>query len=218
MTTSEQDCANANCTDVLSDEFFKARKADLKKRLRHKRYEHVLGVAQTAQELARAYGVDERKARLAGLLHDWDKEYDDDEARKRAQALGVVIDKDVLQNMPRLLHGPTAAIELGQCWPDIPADVLQSIERHTAAAIGMTDLDMVIYIADALEPNRDFEGLDSLRSAVGQVSLEELFMMTFTHILSTLVNRKRRLHPATVEVWNYYVTRAHTATGKKGTA
>ena len=79
--------------DVLSDAFFDARERDLKKRLKPKRFEHARGVSKTAASLAETYGVDVRKARLAGLLHDWDKEYGDDEIRERARALGVdVID------------------------------------------------------------------------------------------------------------------------------
>lgn len=119
---------------------------------------------------------------------------------------------------PRLLHGPTAAAELVRAYPDLSADVVQAIARHTAAAVGMSDLDMIIYIADAIEPSRDFDGLDELRAAIGAVPLEELFMMTFNHILLTLVERRRRLHPATVEVWNHYVARSRDAKAEKGTA
>lgn len=205
---------------ALSDAFLHARSRDLKERLKRRRYEHVQGVSETAAELAEAYGADVRKARLAGLLHDWDKDYDDDGIRARARDLGVADDLDpyVFDAMPRLLHGPTAAAALGRDYPGIPSDVLQSIARHTAAAIGMSDLDMIIYIADAIEPTRDFDGLVELREAAGTVPLEELFMMTFNHILLTLVERRRRLHPATVEVWNHYVSRSREAAGEKGTA
>ena len=204
--------------DVLSDAFFDARERDLKKRLKPKRFEHARGVSKTAASLAETYGVDVRKARLAGLLHDLDKEYGDDEIRERARALGVDVDPYVLDTMPRLLHGPTAAAELVRAYPDLSADVVQAIARHTAAAVGMSDLDMIIYIADAIEPSRDFDGLDELRAAIGAVPLEELFMMTFNHILLTLVERRRRLHPATVEVWNHYVARSRDAKAEKGTA
>lgn len=204
--------------DVLSDAFFDAREFDLKQRLKPKRFEHAQGVAKTAASLACAYGIDVRKARLAGLLHDWDKEYPDDEIRVRARALGVDVDPYVLETMPRLLHGPTAAAELERAYPALPDDVIQAIARHTAAAVGMSDLDMIIYIADAIEPGRDFDGLDKLRAAVGEVPLEELFVRTFNHILLTLVERRRCLHPATVEVWNHYVARLRDAAAEKGTA
>ena len=184
--------------DVLSDAFFDARERDLKKRLKPKRFEHARGVSKTAASLAETYG--------------------DDEIRERARALGVDVDPYVLDTMPRLLHGPTAAAELVRAYPDLSADVVQAIARHTAAAVGMSDLDMIIYIADAIEPSRDFDGLDELRAAIGAVPLEELFMMTFNHILLTLVERRRRLHPATVEVWNHYVARSRDAKAEKGTA
>ena len=71
------------------------------------------------------------------------------------------VDPYVLDTMPRLLHGPTAAAELVRAYPDLSADVVQAIARHTAAAVGMSDLDMIIYIADAIEPSRDFDGLES---------------------------------------------------------
>lgn len=203
--------------DALSEAFFDAREHDLQTRLKPRRFEHVQGVAEMAARLARAYGIDERKARLAGLLHDWDKEYSDDEIRQRARDLGVEVDPFVLETMPRLLHGPTAARELARAYPSIPADVLQAVARHTTAAADMSDLDMIIYIADVIEPQRDFDGLKKLRDAVGVVPLETLFFMTFNHILLTLIERQRCLHPATVEVWNHYVACAHNAAGEKGT-
>lgn len=203
--------------DVLSDAFLDAREQDLARRLKPKRFEHAQSVSKMAAELAQAYGADVRKARLAGLLHDWDKEYGDEEIRERARALNVEVDPYVLETMPRLLHGPTAAAELARAYPDLPADVIQAIARHTAAAIGMSDLDMIIYVADAIEPGRDFAGLEELRAMIGNATLEELFATTFNHILLTLVERRRRLHPATVEVWNHYVARSHNAAAEKGT-
>lgn len=204
--------------DVLSDAFFEARERDLEQRLKHKRFEHAVSVSKMAASLAETYGADVRKARLAGLLHDWDKEYTDDEIRERARALSVDVDPHVLETMPRLLHGPTAAVELQRAYPALPDDVIQAIARHTAAAVGMSDLDMIIYISDAIEPGRDFDGLDELRALIGTASLDELFVRTFQHILLTLVERRRRLHPATVEVWNHYVARTRHAAAEKGTA
>ena len=208
----------ACCADALSDAFLEARERDLRERLGRRRFEHTLGVAGTAARLARTYGVDERKARLAGLLHDWDKAYDDAGIRVRVEELGLAVDPYVFEEMPWLLHGPTAAAELERAYPDLPADVVQAIARHTAAAVGMSDLDMIIYIPDAIEPGRDFDGLDELRALIGTASLDELFVQTFQHILLTLVERRRRLHPATVEVWNHYVARSRDAKAEKGTA
>ena len=209
--------------ESLTDEFYEQAKGRLKQRLDPKRYEHSLSVSDMAVRLAKAYGVDVRKARLAGLLHDWDKDYSDDEARARARGLGVKASPVVLESMPRLLHGPTAALDLAREYPEIGDDVLQAIARHTSAEVGMTDLDMVVYTADAIEPLRPFDGMAAVRDRIGEVSLEELFLATFQHVIAFLVEKKRRMHPDTVTVWNYYVERLrdvkkkpHNAESKKG--
>lgn len=198
------------CIDVLSDAFFEARKADLAGRVKPKRFRHSLGVSETAASMARTYGGDVRLARLAGLLHDWDKGYDDDGARARVDELGLTDELASYRNMPHLLHGPTAAAALKRDFPSLPAELLQAIARHTTGAPDMTDLDMIVYVADAIEPSRDYEGIDELRSSVGKASLEELFLSTFEHVLDNLVSRRKLIHPDTVIVWNHYVERART--------
>ena len=75
--------SGGDSAEVLGKAFFKERKAELEQRVSKKRFTHVMGVVEEAEILARAYGVDVREARLAGLLHDWDKAYDDEEIRER---------------------------------------------------------------------------------------------------------------------------------------
>ena len=208
--------------EALSAAFFEARERDLERRLGRRRFEHTLGVADTAARLARLYSVDERKARLAGLLHDWDKNYDDEGIRTRVQELGLTVDPYVFEEMPQLLHGPTAAAALAREFPCLPRDVVQAVERHTAGAVGMTDLDMVVYVADALEPGRDYAGLDEIRALVGKVPLEELYLATFRQVFMNLVERRKRIHPQSIEIWNHSLARARSASGgkeeSKGTA
>ena len=62
--------------DTHSDEYFEARRAELAERVGPRRFSHSLGVSQTAEQLAEVYGADAGEARIAGLLHDWDKGYD----------------------------------------------------------------------------------------------------------------------------------------------
>lgn len=200
---------------TLTDAFYEQAKGRLAQRLGHNRFEHSLSVSKMAVDLARAYGVDEKKARLAGLLHDWDKNYTDEEIQQRSQKLGVNMHPIVLESMPKLLHGPSAALALKQEFPEIGTDILQAIARHTSAEVGMTDLDMIVYTADAIEPLRPFDGMVALRQSIGVVSLEELFLATFQHVLSFLIEKKRRMHPDTVDVWNYYVERSRDAKKKR---
>ena len=193
--------------DVFSQAFFDARREELAQRVKPKRFEHSLGVSRTAADMARIYGADEQLARLAGLLHDWDKGYDDKGIRARVAELGLGEQLASYMDMPHLLHGPTAAAALAQRFPQLPPELIQAIRLHTTGAVEMTDLDMIVYTADAIEPSRDYPGIDALREQVGTVPLEELYLVTFQHVLENLVQRRKRIHPDTVTVWNSYVAR-----------
>ena len=69
----------------------------------------------------------------------------------------------------------------------------------------MTDLDQVVYLADMIEPARDYRGVDELREAVGEVPLSELFALGYRASVMHLVRTRRRIHPETVAVWNSLV-------------
>ncbi len=195
--------------DPLGKAFYKARHKDLKDRVGKKRLKHIEGVAQTARDLALIYGVDPAKASLAGLLHDWDKGYSGEQMQERVQELGLdeLIDPRLVRSMPQVFHGQTAAAALAREYPSIPIDVLQAIARHTTGAIPMSDLDMVIYIADALEPGRTYGTIDDLRAMVGKVDLEELFYQTYRYWVILLLEQAKTMHPDTIEVYNFYAAR-----------
>lgn len=191
--------------DALSKKFYKARAAELEGRVSAKRYQHILGVADTAETLAKTYDVDPKVARLAGLLHDWDKAYDDEGIRQRAKELDLKVSDFILQCAPQLLHGPTAALYLGQRFPGIPEEVLRAIRLHTSGAVDMTPLDMVVYVADAIEPNRPYAWCEDIRKKVGEAPLEELFVDTLAHVIQYLVLKRKSIGPETAEVWNHYI-------------
>ncbi len=200
--------ASASDSDVLSKEFFEARKAELQTRVKPKRFKHSLGVSKTAVKMAKAYGVDVDLAALAGLLHDWDKGYDDAGIINRVHELGLQDDLQSYLCMPHLLHGPTAAVALKRRFPELPDDLIHAIAVHTSGCENMSDLDMIIYVADAIEPSRDYPAVEELRDMVGKAELEDLFLATFVHVLDNLVSRRKLIHPDAVKVWNHYVERA----------
>lgn len=188
----------------LSEEFYNARRKEIEKRVGTKRFKHIEGVADTAAALAEIYGVDIAKARLAGLLHDWDKAYSDDEARARIAELGMLdeVNPYVAENMPEVLHGPTAARALSMQFPEIPSDVIKAIKNHTTASTDPDDLEKVIYVADAIEPSRKFADAPALRDMVGKVSLDELFFEVYKFWTMVLIRQSRVLHPDTITIWN----------------
>lgn len=167
---------------------------------------HSKGVADTAALLAGLYGVDGVKARIAGLLHDWHRELDDEMLLDEANDADLDVLEEELHS-PRLLHARTGAADVEEAFPGIDDDIVAAIARHTVGSPDMTDLDKVVWIADTIEPGRDFEGVDDLREAVGTVSLDDLFALAYQRSVAFLVARRKRMHPLTVEVWNALVAR-----------
>lgn len=190
--------------DALGRDFYDAREADLAERVSERRLAHIKGVAEMCAELAAVYGVDAASARLAGLLHDWDKGYDDDQIRERVRELGIEdeIGARVVEEMPRVLHGPTAAAALARTWPKIPSDIIEAIRTHTTASTTMSSLGKILYVADAIEPSRTFEDAPYLRSLIGAVSLDELYFLVYKFWTRALIDHDAVLHPDTIEIWN----------------
>ena len=193
---------NAEQRNPYTDKFFEERMADLKNRVDEKRYTHTLGVIEMAKILCEVYDVDFKKARLAAAIHDWDKCYDEDAMRKRIYAVGAdaLTTEEVIDKMPKVMHGATAAFALAIEYPNIPSDVLKAVINHTTANVRMSRLDMVIYIADALDPSREYEEYDELVDLIGKISIEDLFCRVFAYSTISVIKQGKTLHPKTAEV------------------
>lgn len=177
---------------------------DTRQRLASKprRLAHSISVARTAEHLAVMYGVDPFLARVAGLLHDWDKVVPTDELLERSRHLGIDLGVP-LEMVEPLLHGMVAARELPERYPHIPREVWHAIACHTSAAEDMGPLDMVLFVADGIEPlRRSSEGINKTRSLVGAVSLEDVFWNAFVGGIIYVLETERYLYPRTIEIYN----------------
>ena len=156
------------------------------------RYAHILRVARTAEALAVAHHLDARQARVAGLLHDLARLYPGERLLRESAEHGLKID-DFERANPVVLHAPLGA-ELAREWFGIDDEaILSAIRKHTLAAATMTPLDEILYLADGLEPGRDFPGrADILRLAFVDLSAA----MAAQLIESIAYCRERTLHPA----------------------
>lgn len=179
---------------------------EVRMRDRERRYIHSLGVAQTAVNLAREYGVDEYDAAYAGLLHDWDKVLGDHEILARSVQYGIEVAGSPSAAVG-LLHGSVAAYELPHIFEDASPAVCRAVARHTIGAVDMSALDMVVFIADAIEPHRHGAYAEELRSLVGSVSLDELFFRCFSQGLTYVISGGRYLYPTAVTIYNVYAAR-----------
>ena len=126
-----------------------------------KRHAHIRGVEGEAVRLARRWGADEDKARRAGILHDCTKYLNLEEQLAICEAYNLPLDALERENA-KLLHSKTgAALAWGIYGQE--EEVCRAIYWHTTGKPGMTVLEKIIYIADYMEPNRDFAGVEDLR-------------------------------------------------------
>ncbi|MDN5344704.1 MAG: hypothetical protein PWQ18_815 [Clostridia bacterium] len=170
-------------------------------RLTAGRYRHSLGVADTAAGLAAKNGVDPEQARLAGLLHDYARDLPPGELLELAGAYGLIT-CDLERRLPVLLHGPVGAVLLELDLRITDKAVLQAVARHTVGAPNMTTLDKIIYLADVIEPGRQFAGLQAVRKAAAR-DLDAALLKAFEASIIYVLDKEQPLHPATVEARNY---------------
>lgn len=126
-----------------------------------KRVPHVIGCSDTAERLARKYGADVTDAKRAGILHDITKALNAQEQLQLCDHYAIILDNFERLN-PKLLHAKTGAVIAEQIFGENPA-VCDAIRWHTTGKANMSLLEKIIYLADYMEPNRAFDGVEELR-------------------------------------------------------
>ena len=196
---------------------YEAMKRELASRLKRSRYEHSLGVADTAAFLARRFGEDEARARLAGLLHDCAREFPNEAMRAEADARGIEYG-EVERAMPLLLHAPLGASVAREKYGVEDEDVLRAIARHTVGGASMTALDKIIYFADMIEPTRDYPDVGELRRLAREASLNEMTLAGLTRSVAFVLEKGHLIHPDTVFARNELLLAGKASRGASGEA
>lgn len=179
-------------------------KSYIEQALSEKRFVHSIGVAEEAVRLAEKFGADTEKAYVAGLVHDVAKEIDADSAREMLkERFGINVDP-VTYNVPKLLHAPLGACLAQTEFGIYDAEILDSIKYHTTAKAEMSLLTKIIYMADYIEPNRTFEGVDELRREAYE-DLDSAILTGLDFTVSELLEDGKMFHPDTVHARNYII-------------
>ncbi len=173
------------------------------------RYAHSVRVARLADRLAAAHGEDTRRARTAGMLHDLARLYSAERLLRECEARGLAIDA-FERDTPIVLHARLGA-ELAREEFGITDDaVLSAIAKHTVGAAGMSRLDAIVYLADGLEPGRDFPQRAGLEELAFR-SLEDAMVAVIRSSLAYLKMRNLAVAPQTLAALAYYESLVTTA-------
>ena len=164
--------------------------------LKPNRVKHVLGCRDTAAELARKWGADETDAARAGLLHDITKALDGPLQLTLCSQYGIMLD-EFSHNNPKTLHALTGSLVAERIFGENQA-VVDAIASHTTGKGNMNTLEKIIYVADYMEPNRDFPGVEELRS-LAYKDLDKALKMGLEMTLSMLKIQGRQISPGSCE-------------------
>ena len=164
--------------------------------LKPSRVAHVLGCRDTAVELAKRWGADETDAARAGLLHDITKALDGPLQLTLCRCCGIVLD-DFSLKYPKTLHALTGSLVAKFMFGENDA-VVSAIASHTTGKANMNTLEEIIYIADYMEPNRDFPGVDALREAAF-TDLHKAMKMGLEMTIGVLQQQGNTVSPASQE-------------------
>lgn len=175
-------------------------RAILKDRLSEKRFYHSCMVSKEAVKLAERYGCDVEKAEFAGLVHDIEKDKPTNEQLQTIEKYSIILD-DVEKAAPKLLHAISGAAVLQYEHNVTDADILNAVRYHTTARAGMSLLEKIIYLADYISADRDYDGVEELRKAVYS-SLEKGMDEALSFSINELLEKGAPIHIDTVKARN----------------
>lgn len=175
---------------------------EVETRLSKKRFNHVLRVEETALELAEQYDVNPEKVSIAALLHDVAKEEPDNEMRDLV--ISENLDLDLLQYGNQIWHAPVGAVQAKRDFEITDEEIINAIIFHTVGSPEMTAVEKVIFVADYIEPGRDFEEAIEARK-LAEKSLEEVIQYKLKSTIIDLIKQNKKIYPKAIDSYNAWI-------------
>lgn len=183
-------------------------KKDIRVQLSKKRATHTLSVAETARELAVIHGENEDKVYVAALLHDIAKEFSDEKMIALLEENNLPTNK--FENI-NLNHGTASKIISKKVYGIKEKKILRAIENHTFGRVGMTKFEMIVALADFIEPERNFKGrykesADAIRK-LAKTDILGAYLLKLDSLISEFEIRGKAIEPNTINVYNDLIRR-----------
>lgn len=174
-------------------------KEDLKNMLSEKRYNHCLNVAEVCQKLAQIYQVDEEKAYVAGLTHDIAKEFTPTENEYYVDK--YQLSKNLLKDeYKKILHAHIGALYVKDKY-NLASDIVNAIDVHTIASPDMDMLAKILFVADKIEPNKDYLGIEEERK-LAYINIDKALILCLENNIKTLELKGKNPHQDTIATLN----------------
>ncbi|HOQ07087.1 MAG TPA: bis(5'-nucleosyl)-tetraphosphatase (symmetrical) YqeK [Clostridiales bacterium] len=173
----------------------------LQQMLTPNRFRHSVNTMETCIRLAEKYGADVDKAAIAGLIHDCAKDLDNDVILPMCEKYGIIVD-EVSGSQPKLLHGEIGAHMAKELFGIDDPQILDAVADHTLGRPGMDVISSIVFIADYIEPGRDFEGVGDIRRAAEE-SLEKAIVIGINSTIRHVLKKGQLLHPRSVMTRNW---------------
>ncbi len=175
----------------------------LQNNLNPERYDHSLGVAESALDLAQKYGYDIEKAYIAGLLHDCAKCFSNEKLLEIINNYMPEVMDDEKESY-KTLHAPVSSFIAKTVFGVTDDEILSSIRWHTIGKIGMSDFEKIIYIADKIEHRtREIEYRNKIEPFLSEKNgLDKAMLASYKETIKSLCDRDLRICPLTIDIYN----------------
>lgn len=184
---------------MLEQEKFEKIRNDIQKILTEKRYNHSIGVAKKAEELAKKYNQNVQNAKLVGIAHDIAKQMEKEVAYEYANKHNIQFD-EIEKNEPALVHSKIGASICKEKY-NFTNEMAQAIMYHTTGHVKMTTFDKIIFLADKIEENRTNEDVEEIRK-IAEENLDEAILYALRRSIKYTIDKKRLVHPDSINLMN----------------
>ena len=176
----------------------------LQKNLTPKRYHHTICVYELAVNLAKFYNEDIHAVSIAALLHDCAK------CMTTEQSIKYIIKNKIkikyydfaITYLPQVLHSFIGADIAKKTFRIKNKNIINAIKNHTVGRTKMTNIEKIIFIADALSADRKHK-LPVPKKDIFS-NLNNVFKLVLQNKIKYVVSNFQILHPDIVKIWNYY--------------
>ena len=168
----------------------------LEENLSARRFKHSINVASEAEKLANKYGADVVKAKIAGLVHDCARE------KKRERMIEYVLEEGlqldaVTTEVKELLHGAAAIHICKKQFEIFDEEILSAVMYHTTGRADMSLLDKVVFLADYIEPAREFPEIEELKK-LSYTDIDNAMLFAYDTTIKYVISKKGLIHPNSI--------------------